>query len=157
MRWLQRFWTALGVSSLALLVVIGVAQRQQPTTDAPRTDSRRAAIETTGALIWRMGRGPLSVWFVLLLILAISAWSAFFPLGPLNPTINLILAAVMLFLLAIFLMDLRNASAVLRLVAVAGLFWVIFLFVLTFTDYLSRRPTLPPQTAPSASTGTTTQ
>jgi hypothetical protein len=38
-------------------------------------------------------------------------------------------------------MDLRNASALLHLVAVAGLLWVIFLFVLTFTDYLSRRPT----------------
>ncbi|MGB6537812.1 MAG: hypothetical protein WBF58_17820 [Xanthobacteraceae bacterium] len=88
---------------------------------------------------------PLMVWLVLLAILAASAWSAFLPLGAFNPTINLLLAALMLAVLAIFLMDLRSATSVLRLVAAAGLFWVLFLFVLTFTDYLSRRPTLPPQ------------
>jgi hypothetical protein len=37
-----------------------------------------------------------------------------------------------------------------RLVAAAGLFWVIFLFALTFTDYLSRRPTASPQPSHSA-------
>ena len=86
--------------------------------------------------------GPLLVWLLLLAILAASAWSAFLPLGSFNPAVNLLLAAFMLLVLAIFLMDLRNAKSVLRLVAAAGLFWVIFLFALTFTDYLSRRPTV---------------
>lgn len=103
--------------------------------------SDRSQSEKERQAFRRMAGGPALVWLVLLILLAASAWSAFFPLGALNPTINLLLAAVMLFLLAAFLMDLKNASALLRLVAAAGLFWVIFLFALTFTDYLSRRPT----------------
>ena len=85
--------------------------------------------------------GPMLVWLLLMAILAASAWSAFFSLGPFNPAISLLLAAVMLFVLAAYLMDLRSASPILRMVAAAGLFWVVFLFALTFTDYLSRRPT----------------
>ena len=85
---------------------------------------------------------PLLVWLLLLAILAASAWSAFLPLGAFTPTVNLLLAAFMLLVLVMFLMDLRNAKSVVRLVAAAGLFWVIFLFALTFTDYLSRRPTV---------------
>lgn len=86
--------------------------------------------------------GPVLVWLLLLAILAASAWSAFWPLGALNPTINLSLSAVMLLILAVHLMDLRSASPILRMVAAAALLWVIFLFTLTFTDYLSRRPTV---------------
>jgi cytochrome c oxidase subunit IV len=85
--------------------------------------------------------GPVLIWLLLLAILAASAWSAFLPLGPLNPTLNLLLAALMLFILAAYLMNLRSAGPVLRMVAASGLFWVIFLFALTFADYLSRRPT----------------
>ena len=96
----------------------------------------------TGASRHDIWLEPLLVWLLLLLaILAASAWSAFLPLGALNPTLNLLFAALMLFVLVVFLMDLRNATSVVRLVAGAGLFWVIFLFALTFTDYLSRRPT----------------
>jgi len=57
----------------------------------------------------------------------------------------------MLLLLATFLMDLRHAGPVVRLVAFAGVLWVIFLFALTFTDYLSRRASVP-QAAQSAGT-----
>lgn len=84
---------------------------------------------------------PVLVWLLLLAILGGSAFTAFLSLGAFNPTINLLLAALMLLVLATFLMDLRSAGPVLRMVAAAGLFWVIFLFALTFTDYLSRRPT----------------
>ena len=35
-------------------------------------------------------------------------------------------------------MDLRNAKPLIRIVAAAGLFWTIFMFALTFNDYLSR-------------------
>lgn len=55
----------------------------------------------------------------------------------------------MLFVLAAFLMELKDASALLRLIAAAGLFWVIFLFALTFTDYFSRRSTASPATSQS--------
>lgn len=98
----------------------------------------------------RLAGGPLLVWVILLVMLGVSAGSAYLPLGSLNPTLNLLIAAAMLFVLATFLMELKDASALLRLIAAAGLFWVIFLFALTFTDYLSRRPTASPSTSQSA-------
>jgi caa(3)-type oxidase subunit IV len=44
----------------------------------------------------------------------------------------------MVFLLAAFLMNLRWSSALVHIIAASGLFWLTFMFVLTFTDYLSR-------------------
>jgi caa(3)-type oxidase subunit IV len=83
-------------------------------------------------------RGPLLAWVVLLFLAAISLGSAYLPLGAGNLTVNLVIAVVMAIVLAIFLMDLRNAKTLIRVVAVTGLFWTVFMFALTFSDYLSR-------------------
>jgi cytochrome c oxidase subunit 4 len=87
---------------------------------------------------WPLWKEPLAVWVGLLVLLAISAGSAYAPLGPFNAALNLAIAAVMLGLLATFLMNLRWANALVRLFAASGLFWLIFMFALTFVDYLSR-------------------
>lgn len=110
---------------------------ESPLSDARHNSPQR---EGSGAVFRRLAAGPALVWLILLSLLAASCWSAFLPLGSYNAALNLVLAAVMLFLLATFLMNLAQASALLRLVASAGLLWVVFLFVLTFADYLSRRP-----------------
>jgi cytochrome c oxidase subunit 4 len=88
--------------------------------------------------LWELAKGPLLVWAIMLVLLAISAGSAYLPLGPFNAALNLLIAAVMVFLLAVFLMNLRLSSTLVRIIAASGLFWLIFMFVLTFTDYLSR-------------------
>jgi cytochrome c oxidase subunit IV len=88
------------------------------------------------ANLWR---GPLLAWVALLVLAAINLGSAYVPLGAGNVTISLLIAAAMAIVLAIFLMDLRNATTLVRVVAVTGLFWMIFMFALTFSDYLSRR------------------
>ena len=88
--------------------------------------------------VWELTKGPLLVWAIMLVLLAISAGSAYVPLGPFNAALNLAVAAVMVFLLAAFLMNLRWSSTLVRIIAASGLFWLIFMFVLTFTDYLSR-------------------
>jgi caa(3)-type oxidase subunit IV len=71
------------------------------------------------------------------LFLASLAW-AYRPLVSGLFAVNLAIAVLMIALLVTFLMDLRNAKALIRIVAAAGLFWCVFMFVLTFTDYLSR-------------------
>ena len=88
--------------------------------------------------VWELAKGPLAVWAGLLVLLAVSAGSAYLPLGPLNAALNLAVAAVMVFLLATFLMNLRGSNALVRVIAASGLMWLIFMFVLTFTDYFSR-------------------
>jgi caa(3)-type oxidase subunit IV len=59
-------------------------------------------------------------------------------LPPGNVAANLVIAAAMIGVLVTFLMDLRNATALVRIVACAGLFWTGLMFALTFNDYLSR-------------------
>ena len=83
-------------------------------------------------------RGPLLAWIALIALAAISLGSAYLPIGTGNVAINLLIASVMAVVLAIFLMDLQNAKILIRVVAVTGVFWMIFMFVLTFSDYLSR-------------------
>ena len=77
-------------------------------------------------------------WIALIALAAISLGSAYLPIGTANVAINLLIASVMAVVLAIFLMDLQNAKILIRVVAVTGVFWMIFMFVLTFSDYLSR-------------------
>jgi cytochrome c oxidase subunit 4 len=83
-------------------------------------------------------RGPVLAWVVLLFLAALNFGSSYLSLGAGNVVLNLLIAAIMAIVLAIFLMDLRNAKALIRIVAATGLFWTIFMFALTFSDYLSR-------------------
>ncbi len=80
----------------------------------------------------------MATWLILLLLFAASLGSAYLPLGAGNTALNLLIAAVMMALLVIFLMDLRRSPVLLRFVAAAGLFWLVIMFALTFSDYLSR-------------------
>lgn len=83
-------------------------------------------------------RGPALAWGVLILLFLLNLGSAYVPLGAGNVALNLLIAAVMAIVLAVFLMDLRNSKVLIRVVALTGLFWTIFMFALTFSDYLSR-------------------
>ena len=88
---------------------------------------------------WALWKGPLAVWIILLALLAVSVGSAFIPLGRFNAAVNLAIAAIMVCMLAAFLMNLRWSSALVRIFAPSGLLWLVFMFVLIFTDYLSRK------------------
>jgi cytochrome c oxidase subunit 4 len=88
---------------------------------------------------WRLWKGPAILWLALLALFAISTASAYLPLGAFNTALNLVIAATMILLLVTFLMDLRRSSALMHVLAVAGLFWTIFMFALIFADYATRR------------------
>jgi cytochrome c oxidase subunit IV len=94
--------------------------------------------QRNSALTWRLWRGPGLTWLALLALFAISLGSAYAPLGVGNLESNLFIAAIMIALLVTFLMDLKNARTIVRIVAAAGLFWTILMFALVFNDYLSR-------------------
>ena len=92
----------------------------------------------TNAGTWRLWRRPLLVWFALLVLLGITVGSAYIPLGVGNGIINYSIAAAKAALVLIFFMHLDRARALLRLAALSGIFWVLFLFSLSFGDYLTR-------------------
>lgn len=97
------------------------------------TDGRREQVRS-----WWLWQAPALVWIVLLVLFGASFASAYLPLGAGNIAVNLLIAAIMIVFLVIFLMDLKGATALIRVVAAAGLLWLTLMFALTFSDYLSR-------------------
>ncbi|HEX5507667.1 MAG TPA: cytochrome C oxidase subunit IV family protein [Pseudolabrys sp.] len=85
--------------------------------------------------LWKL---PVAIWAALMVLLALTVGSAFVPLGTFNIAINLAIACIKATLVALFFMKLNRSSSLLRLAAVAGLFWFILMFLLTGGDYLTR-------------------
>jgi cytochrome c oxidase subunit 4 len=80
----------------------------------------------------------LAVYVALLLLLTATVAVSFFKLGAWNAVLNLGIAGAKAALIAWFFMELRRATPMVRLAAVAGLFWLVLLFGLSFTDFLTR-------------------
>jgi cytochrome c oxidase subunit 4 len=93
-------------------------------------------MKTDALRLWRM---PLIIWATLLLLLAATVGSAFVPLGPFNAIINIGIAAAKTVLVLLFFMKLKSSSGLLRLAALAGVFWLSFMYLLTASDYLTRQ------------------
>lgn len=78
------------------------------------------------------------VWLILIALLGVTLGTASLHLHGLGPVLHLGIAGVQVLLVWLLFMDLRGSSAIVRLCSITGLFWLIFLFVLTFSDYLTR-------------------
>ncbi len=81
---------------------------------------------------------PTVVWGALVLLGLASLGAAYLPLEALSTPLHLAIAAMMVILLWLFLMDLIGSETLVRLIAAAGLLWLSFMFTLTFSDYLFR-------------------
>lgn len=80
----------------------------------------------------------LFVYAALLLLLGATVLTAQFQLGIWNPVINLGIATVKAVLIAWVFMHLRESSGLVRLFAVAVLFWLFALVALSLVDWLTR-------------------
>ncbi len=87
---------------------------------------------------WQIWKSLSTIWLALFILLTITVGSAYLPLGAANGAINLGVAAAKAALIALFFMNLMTSSVLVRLAAAAGVFWLIFLFVLTAADYVTR-------------------
>ncbi|HOR27102.1 MAG TPA: cytochrome C oxidase subunit IV family protein [Candidatus Sumerlaeota bacterium] len=74
----------------------------------------------------------------LLALLLLTVAVSFIDLGAFNVPLALAIAVAKALLVALFFMHLRDAVPLTRLVAVAGLAWLLVLFLLTFGDYATR-------------------
>ena len=81
---------------------------------------------------------PLKVWAGLLLLLGLTFGYAYLPHGLLKPEVSIAIAILKALLIALFFMQLRDAAWLVRLAALAGLIWVSFLYIIAFSDYLTR-------------------
>jgi cytochrome c oxidase subunit 4 len=63
---------------------------------------------------------------------------AFIDLGALNTPVALLIAFCKMLLVVFFFMHLRHSSALVRVILLAGFFWLALLIVLTSSDYRTR-------------------
>ncbi len=78
------------------------------------------------------------IFFVLLALTATTVGAAMIDLGPLSVWVALLIAATKASLVALFFMHVRYASGLTKVFVVGGLFWLVILLGLTFSDYISR-------------------
>ena len=77
-------------------------------------------------------------YLALLALLALNIASVYLNLGNFQPWVNVSIAAAMTALIIIFLMHVSQNSSLIRIFAAGGFFWLIFMFSLTLSDYLTR-------------------
>jgi len=81
---------------------------------------------------------PALIWLGLLALLAATIGAAFGGWGDLSASLNLFIAALCVGLIGILFMNLARASVLVRLAAFAGMFWLLFIFIMTASDYFTR-------------------
>lgn len=69
---------------------------------------------------------------------ALTVLVAFYDLGALNNIVMLLIASVKALLVILFFMHVRWSTRLTWVVAASGFVWLIILFGLTMTDYLTR-------------------
>ncbi len=80
----------------------------------------------------------VSVAVALLTLLGLTLGLALVDLGPLNFPVAMAIAVTKAALVVIFFMHIRSSPRVTRIAALAGLFWLAFMFILTLSDFLTR-------------------
>ena len=83
-------------------------------------------------------RAPILAWGGYLIVLGGSVATTKLTSGVMGHVFNLICAAVMASLIVTFFMGLRSADNLLRVFALAGIMWLVFMVSLTMADYFSR-------------------
>lgn len=81
----------------------------------------------------------VTIFLALLVGTALTVWAGIqdFP-GPLNVVIALTIAVIKATLVVLYFMHARYSSRLIWLIVASALFWMVILFALTFSDYLTR-------------------
>ena len=80
----------------------------------------------------------LGVFLALLGLTALTTWVSYFDLGALNTVVAITIAGIKLLLVVLFFMHLRYSERLIWIIAAASLVWLLILFALTLSDYLTR-------------------
>lgn len=88
-------------------------------------------------------------WLALMILLGLTLASSYLPMGEWNTAANMAISCAKALLIAAFFMHLKNAGALLRIAALAGLVWLALLFGLSSSDYATRAISPAPWTPSS--------
>ncbi len=78
------------------------------------------------------------VGWALFALFLLTVGAAYIDLGPFNIVVAMTIAIVKAVLVILFFMHVRYGSKVTWVFAGAGFFWLLILFILTMSDYLTR-------------------
>lgn len=83
-------------------------------------------------------RTYINTCIALMLLLALTLGAAYVDLGALNFTVAMAISVGKALLIILVFMHVRHSSPVVKLAAGAGFVWLLILFVLTMSDYITR-------------------
>jgi len=86
----------------------------------------------------------LMVFLSLITLTALTTGVAFIDLGPFNTVVALVIAFAKMLLVVLFFMHVKQSSGLIRVVLLAGFFWLALLIGLTMSDYRTRSWTPSP-------------
>jgi cytochrome c oxidase subunit 4 len=87
----------------------------------------------------------VTVFVTLIGLTLLTTGVAFIDLGPFNTVVALVIAFCKMLLVILFFMDLRHSGGLVRVVLLAGFFWLALLITLTMSDYRTRSWTPDPK------------
>jgi cytochrome c oxidase subunit 4 len=79
-----------------------------------------------------------AVFLALLVGTGLTVLAAFFDMGPMNNVVMLAIASIKALLVILFFMHVRWSTRLTWVVVASGFFWLLIMFGLTMTDYLTR-------------------
>lgn len=80
----------------------------------------------------------VAVFVALLVLLVVTVAVAFVDLGPLNLAVALLIAGVKATLVVLYFMHVRHSNRLTKVFVAGTYLWLVILFVLTYSDYISR-------------------
>ncbi|HEY1888926.1 MAG TPA: cytochrome C oxidase subunit IV family protein [Steroidobacteraceae bacterium] len=80
----------------------------------------------------------IGIWLAVIALLGVSLGTAYIPMGGLNSIVCVTIAFIQALLVWTFFMRLRWSGVLVRLIAAAGVLWLLLLLGLSLTDYLTR-------------------
>ena len=81
---------------------------------------------------------PAAIWIGLLALLVANVGAAYASFGEFGFMSNLFIAALCVGAIGILFMNLARSTVLVRIASGAGIFWLLFLFIMTAGDYLTR-------------------
>ncbi len=80
----------------------------------------------------------LAVFFALMILTLVTVGVAYVNLGPANDIVALVIAVGKATLVVLFFMHVKNSRRMTKITVVSGFFWLLILFGLTMSDYVTR-------------------
>ena len=87
----------------------------------------------------------LAVFGSLMALTAITVVASRIDLGPMNVWVAVLIAMTKASIVVLFFMHVKYSSPLIKLTAACGFIWLLFLFGLTFADYIGRTMVDPPK------------